>query len=197
MDFSHQEKKDLFFSGILISLAFAILLSGGYMFIFNLDSKFVFAFFAAFFTAGLGFLLHEIAHKIVAVRYNLRAEFKAYYPGIFLALMFSLLGFIIAAPGAVHISGFVTKEKNGKISAAGPLTNIILGIIFFLLLLMIPYGNLGIIFRYGLTINGLLAVFNMLPIIPFDGSKVLSWSKFAYTLIAVVSLGILLISFTI
>jgi len=114
MKFSYKEKKDLFNAGLMISLAFAILLSGGFGLFSSFNLNFLIIFAIALFTAGLGFLLHEIMHKYVAQNYGLFAEFKAFYKMLWLAIAFSLFGFIIAAPGAVMISGKVTKERNGK-----------------------------------------------------------------------------------
>ena len=98
MKFSHREIKDLFYAGIMISLAFAILLSGGYKALFSFDIGLIFAFVISFFTAGIGFLLHELMHKYIAQKYKLGAEFHAFYNMLWLALLFSLFGFIIAAP---------------------------------------------------------------------------------------------------
>ena len=111
MKFSQREKKDLFYAGLMISLAFAILLGGGYQSLLSFNSGLINAFVAAFFTAGIGFLLHEIMHKYAAQSYGLRAEFKAFYNMLWIALGSSLFGFIFAAPGAVFIHGFITKEK--------------------------------------------------------------------------------------
>ena len=92
--------------------------------------------------------------------------------------------FIFAAPGAVVIySNGMEKKTNGLISIAGPIVNIVLGLIFFLIL-----GSLGdfiytetgaivyLICVLGTRINFFLAAFNLLPIPPLDGSKVMSWS---------------------
>ena len=195
MKFSHREKKDLFFAGLMISLAFAILLSGGYRALFSSNLSFIFIFAAAFFTAGLGFLLHEIMHKHIAQSYGLKAEFQAFYPMLWLAIVFSFFGFIFAAPGAVMIQSFrpLSKEKNGKISIAGPGTNIILAIIFLILLLV--FGNQSAILGYGLTINSLLAAFNMIPAMPFDGAKILAWNKGIYTITLLVAIGLFVASF--
>ena len=111
MKFSSREKKDLFFAGIMISLAFAILLGGGFRALLSFDSRLILIFVIAFFTAGIGFLLHEIMHKYVAQNYGLNAEFKAFYPMLWLALLFSLFGFILAAPGAVFIRGVINKKN--------------------------------------------------------------------------------------
>ena len=192
MKFTHKEKKDLFWAGIMISLAFAILLSG----ISSLfSSGFFIIFVIAFFTAGIGFLFHELMHKYVAQNYGLLAEFRASYKMLWLAILFSFFGFIIAAPGAVYIKGNITREKNGKISLAGPLTNLILALAFLILILILnPSGIFGALLDFGLTINSLLAAFNMIPTIPFDGGKVIQWNKPIYYTIAIASVLLFIVS---
>ncbi len=196
MKFSHIEKKDLFYAGLMISLAFAILLAGGYQSLISFNSGLMIAFFVAFFTAGIGFLLHEIMHKYVAQNYGLRAEFRANYNMLWIALGASLFGFIFAAPGAVYISGWnITKERNGKISLAGPMTNIVLAIIFLIPLLIFgSSGMIGEILGFGLQINALLGAFNMIPVMPFDGAKIIAWSKGVYYVALIVAVGLYLVS---
>ncbi len=193
MKFSFKEKKDLFFAGIMISLAFAILLSGGLGGI--LSSNFYIVFVIAFFTAGTGFLLHELMHKYVAQSYGLFAEFRAYYKMLWMAIAFSFFGFILAAPGAVYIRGNINKEKNGKISIAGPLTNLVLGFLFLIFLLILnSEGILRLFLEFGLTINSLLAAFNMIPVLPFDGAKVFAWNKKVYTITIILAVGLFFLS---
>lgn len=196
MRFSYKEKKDLFYAGLMISLAFAILLSGGLSGILN--SMFLIVFSIAFFTAGMGFLLHELMHKYVAQNYGLFAEFRASYKMLWLAVLFSFFGFIIAAPGAVYISGRINKEKNGKISLAGPFTNIILALLFLILILIFnPSGIFGAFLNFGLTINSLLAAFNLIPAMPFDGAKILAWNKKIYFVSLFLGIGLFILSFLI
>ena len=197
MKFSKKEIKDLWIAGLLISLAFAILLSGGYRALSLLNFKLILVFIIAFFTAGIGFLLHELMHKHIAQNYGLRAEFRAYYPGLWLAIVLSFFGFIMAAPGAVYISGFITRERNGKISLAGPMTNIVLAILFLISALFINNGLLGAFFSYGFSINSLLALFNMIPAMPFDGSKVLAWNKTVYWITIAAAFALFILSFLI
>ncbi len=185
MKFNRREIKDLAIAWIIISLAFAVLFSGVKSI---LSYVFLLSFIISIFTVGIGFLLHELMHKYLAQRYGLRAEFHAFYNMLFLALLFSFFGFIIAAPGAVFISGRITKEKNGKISLAGPLTNIILAFLFLLVLLFLSKGVIAMIAYYGLSINSLLALFNLLPFIPFDGGKVYVWNKGVYIIVIVLAL---------
>ncbi len=196
MKFSKKETKDLTFAGIMISLAFAILLAGG----FNILSEGFFSvFIIAFFTAGIGFLLHELMHKFVAQRYKMWAEFRADYKMLWVAIAFAFFGFIIAAPGAVYIRGRITNEKNGKISLAGPMTNLVLAILFLIPLLLVSFSSqiLYAFFSFGLTINSLLAAFNMIPVMPFDGAKIIKWNKEWYYFTLLAGVGLFILSFVV
>lgn len=188
MKFSQKEVKDLLIAWLMISVAFAILFSGGAALFASLNFSFVIVFIISAFTVGISFLLHELMHKYVAQKYKLWAEFRAFYNFLFLAILFSFFGFIIAAPGAVMIRGFLSREKNGKISLAGPLTNIVLAIIFFMFFIFYKEGILGLFFNYGLTINSLLALFNLIPLPPFDGYKVRQWNMGIYIICIIFAL---------
>ncbi|SCY99056.1 site-2 protease family protein [Alkaliphilus peptidifermentans] len=94
----------------------------------------------------------------------------------FLMLMFA--GFGWAKPVPINPNYFKNRKMGTfLVSIAGPATNIILAILFtFALGLQLKYFNntvfTNIIF-YGVMINIVLAVFNLLPIPPLDGSKLL------------------------
>ena len=100
----------------------------------------------------------------------------------------SFFGFVFAAPGAVMIAGRVDIRKNGIISAAGPVVNLVLALFFLSLLFMFPDGLLKILAFYGFFINSWLALFNMIPVWNFDGAKVLKWDKKIYGIIVAISL---------
>lgn len=194
MRFTKREIRDLLIAWLMISIAFAVLFSG-----LNsiLSLLFLISLVISAFTVGIGFLLHEIMHKYIAQKYGLGAEFHAFYGMLFLALAFSVFGFIIAAPGAVFISGRINKERNGKISLAGPLTNIVLALAFLLLLFLASNQIIAMIAYYGLSINSLLALFNLLPFSPFDGGKVYAWSKTAYIVLVISALFLFLVRYII
>ncbi|TLZ61493.1 MAG: site-2 protease family protein [Methanobacteriota archaeon] len=145
-----------------------------------------------------GFLLHELMHKAVAQRYGAWAEFRSSRTGLLFAIFTALIGFVFAAPGAVYIAGPLTREQNGRVSLAGPLTNLVVSLAFtggWLALVGAVSGDLafyagGILFFTG-YINAFLGVFNMLPIPPLDGSKVLAWNIGIWA-IAIVGMGALL-----
>jgi Zn-dependent protease len=136
-------------------------------------------------TVGVGFLLHELAHKVVAVRFGQLAAFRADYGMLFLAVMAGMAGFFFAAPGAVVHRGRITKRENGLIALAGPVTNLALAAVFLPLLVL--EGFAGDVGAMGVTINLLLAGFNMIPYGPLDGRKVLDWNRVVYAVVAVPS----------
>ena len=176
--FTGKEIRDLIISFIVIALGFTILYSNG-------DYSHVTLIFpVVMIGVGAGFIFHELGHKFVAMHYGYYAEYELWPTGLLIALVSSFFGFIFAAPGAVVIySNGMEKKTNGIISLAGPIVNIVLGLIFFLIL-----GSLGdfiytetgaivyLICVLGTRINFFLAAFNLLPIPPLDGSKVMSWS---------------------
>ena len=174
MKFSKKEIKDLVKAWIIISLIFTIGFGAKEL---ALKSLIIFA--MAAFTVGLGFLLHELAHKFVAQRFKCWAEFRSFDQMLGIALLLSFFGFIFAAPGAVMIRGRVDSRKNGLISVAGPIINIILGIIF----IIISFSSnkiISMIASYGAEINLFLAIFNMIPFFVLDGAKVWKWNKIVY-----------------
>ncbi|MFB6087454.1 MAG: metalloprotease [Haloarculaceae archaeon] len=144
-------------------------------------------------TVGTAFLLHELAHKVVAVRFGQVAAFRADYGMLFLAVMAGLAGFLFAAPGAVVHRGRITPRENGLIAAAGPVTNLALAALFVPLVLLTG-GLAATVGFYAVQINLLLAGFNMIPFGPLDGRKVKDWSLPAYVALAVPSIGLALLT---
>ena len=60
------------------------------------------------------------------------------------------------------------------VAVAGPLTNIALAFIFSRLYIWPPLSNMSDVSAWGIILNLTLAVFNMVPIPPLDGSRVVS-----------------------
>lgn len=185
MRFSDFEISELAKAWAAISFAFAIASSGR-----NIGSDFGYIFLITALTVGIAFILHEIAHKYVAQRFGCWAEFRAYNTGLILAIGMSFLTpFVFAAPGAVMISGLVTADENGKIAAAGPITNLVLAGLFWLGIVFIPFDSYSLVssFLYsGFQVNAWLALFNLIPMPPLDGSKILPWSRPVWiTLVAI------------
>jgi len=157
---------------------------------------------------GPAFILHEIGHKIVAKRNGCWAEFRADPGGLrFGILLAFFIGILFMAPGAVMVSGLVTRRENGHIAVAGPLTNLslfLIGIPVWILIIGLTGalnsnppsmfdGELTSVYLDGTSIvwqamivdagavwlgaNLVLGLFNMIPFGPLDGLKVKNWSE--------------------
>ena len=180
--FSGIEIRDIIIAWLALGVAFSFALAGGGISLLASASSISPSDAAALVgislvTVGPGFVFHELSHKFVAQRYGYWAEFRMWPMGLVLALVTSLIGFIFAAPGATYISGTnITKGENGKISLAGPLTNVVIASLFIPFLFFDSSSLLWLVGYIGVRINVFLALFNMLPIGPLDGSKVFGWS---------------------
>jgi len=157
---------------------------------------------AALLAVGTGVGLHEVMHKVVAQRYGLWAEFRYNLRGLgFAFLLAATIGFLYGAPGATWISGSVTREQNGRISAAGPVTNIVIAsVLYVAFLVMMPraatFGGILLVLylSQAASVNAVLAGFNMIPVMPLDGAKVWAWNKAAYVGIAAIAIGLFVVT---
>lgn len=132
--------------------------------------------------AGLGFLLHELAHKFVAMSYGYYAQYQLWVQGLLFAILTAaFFGVVMALPGAVYTYGNMSVEENGKISVAGPLVNIILAIIFFVLLQLVTFSQvITTICFLGFFINSFLAFLNLIPVSILDGTKIIKWNPIVW-----------------
>jgi Zn-dependent protease len=145
---------------------------------------------------GLAFVLHELAHRVVARGYGAQAHFIANNGWLLISIVLAFAGVFIAAPGAVWHRGYLSARQSGLIALAGPVTNLVLSVVFLLgliafVVLRLPFPDAVYSTLYiGFKFNAFLGLFNMIPAGPFDGAKVLAWNwqVFAVT----VAVGILL-----
>ena len=186
--FSPKELKHLFLGTLLV---IGISLSFGFNSWGASDWVFVFSALAAVITTS--FFTHEIAHKATAQRRGLWAEFRLTLWGAVLTCLSIFLPFKIISPGAVMISGPTRIDEIGKISIAGPLTNIVLSTVFLGLAFMnSPYSW---IFAVGAFFNGYIAVFNLIPMGILDGFKIFNWNKTIWALVFATSLALAIMSY--
>ncbi len=135
-------------------------------------------------------ILHELAHGLMA--YKLGDDtaklsgrlslnpLKHIDPmmSIVMPLLFAALGMPILG-GAKPVPVNTRRLKWGEwgfalVGLAGPLTNFVLSFIFFLLWYFVAQtGFFGTLFQVGVFVNFGFMLFNLIPIPPLDGSRIL------------------------
>lgn len=167
-------------------------------------------------------ILHEIAHGYVAYRLgdptakllgrltlNPVKHIDPFMSIILPLIMYFTSPIIFGGAKPVPVDPFNLKEGRKDIalvSLAGPLTNILLAILASTFIhILYPQmslsevqntGILGVIFSATVILNLLLAVFNLIPIPPLDGSKVFAFllpKKEAAAYLSLESIGIYII----
>ncbi len=178
MEFSGREIKDILISTLVIGFSFAWVTRDNPDY---LRFNFVEVFIIMLFAVGSAFILHELAHKLSAQNFGCYAEYKMWETGLILAFFMAVspLKIVFAAPGAVYIAPGrfgLTKKQDLIISSAGIVTNIALAIIFSVIARILPFGFASIAFSVAAMVNSWIALFNLIPIPPLDGSKVIRWN---------------------
>ena len=151
--------------------------------------------------AIVGVILHELAHSRVAVACGCRAGFKYTLYGILITIgsgILQSLNFVglprapiaFIAPGYVIVYCYTSyyRVHEADIAAAGPATNVLLAGVGYLL----SHLNGINYFGYGfMMINAALAFFNLLPIPPLDGSKVIRRRPLLWIILMILSIAMM------
>jgi Zn-dependent protease len=207
--FSKTEKKDLLISSILVILV-SISIFGTPLGIIEGVQQ-----FASYFMVGiwwvpvgmisiflLSFMGHEFAHKFTAQHYGMWAEFRMTSMGYYLSAIAILFSIPIFGTGTMYTSGAANREDDAKTNLAGPLSNfifasglVIVAIFAVFLLSSSTLGYLMFLVQYGVIINSVLGLFNMIPIQPFDGATVKDWSKQVWIIMTIALVFMLIIGY--
>jgi Zn-dependent protease len=210
---TRREEADLFVAWMAIAISFTIIKIAPYGItvpVSRFDPVVMLLYFGiSLITVGIGFILHEMAHKFTAIHYGYWAEFRKDNIMLLMAvLLAALVGVVFAAPGATVIYSntgdgrVMTREQNGIISASGPVVNLLLCVPFLVLVFLGGTSAdssiylLRVIGVFGIQINAMIAAFNLLPISILDGRKVFAWNIPVFLVLAVAAFGTLYASFT-
>lgn len=126
-------------------------------------------------------ILHELAHKFVALGFGLDAVFYAFYRSTFTLMLgiFTIIskltgfGFMFFVPGFVSIGGTGTHLQFALAALAGPSVNLVLWLLPWYMLKNRKYRKRHfLLLALTSRINMFLFIFNMLPLPGFDGYKV-------------------------
>ena len=190
-------------AALIIAIGFSIGLYGNYLggfvvtigkVVYNYTwSLAIMASFAVLMTASV--LTHEMAHKIIAERDGLWAEFRLVTWGVVLTFISIFLPFRMIAPGAMMISGSADSDSIVKISLAGAITNLILSVSMLGVAFALLPSTFALMLFFAAYINAFLAVFNLLPFGILDGAKVFRYNKKLWVLAFIPSLILTIFTF--
>ena len=184
--FSKVEQKHMVVATIVMALV-GISLNPGLTFaqpwlLFVLIPGFVFSFVG-----------HEFAHKLLAQRSGLWAEFRTTMYGLILTAASVVFPFKFLAPGQVNIQGDGRTDVMGAIGLVGPGLNIVLSALF-LTGFKLSSMWLGLAMLQLAQFNAWLAIINLIPFGSLDGTRVFNWDKTRWSIALIASVVVLILS---
>jgi Zn-dependent protease len=149
-------------------------------------------FFAVVITVVVSICIHELAHGVTAVRLGDRTPIESGHmtlnPAVHMGL-FSILALLLAGIswGAMPVNPDRLRGRYGDaiVAVAGPVSNALLALLALtsvglwfrfdgVLEKGMPAGNLQYLLLVFGYVNIMLAMFNLIPIPPLDGSRILA-----------------------
>jgi Zn-dependent protease len=207
--FSNTEKRHLLIASILVTLVAISNMGTSYGIVYALQ-RFVFFILSPYWWVPVGMILifllsfmgHELAHKFTAQHYGMWSEFRMNSMGYYLSAIAIIFSIPIFGTGTMYTSGTTNREHDAKTNLAGPLSNfvfasglVLIAIVAVFTMSGIALGNLIFLVQYGVIINAVLGLFNMIPIQPFDGATVKDWSLPVWIALTIALVAMLVIGY--
>lgn len=185
LNFTLEQDGELLLAAGLLTIIFALAYSWPLYFAFTVGAS--------------GLILHEMGHKIVGRYFCIsNTEFVIKPIGIIIGFASALLFHIVlASPGGVTIGDNATKHDIVMEALGGPVTNLLIfGVTFplaYLAPIIVHVGGMTInVFLTMAIINLYYGTFNLLPVPPLDGWRVVSRNEKIWALVfvpAIITVG--------
>ena len=201
--FTTEEIRDIIISSVVLGFSFTLAFFGG-------SERFSFLFrpgFIAYFIPTTALVLVSLSAKHVSQKNAGRAMeshvfYRLWTPGIILAILSSLLGFVIAAVGGIKVGTEyaerhgrwrinLTPKQMGILATLGPLVYISIALGFLMLSPLSPMIGGQNLFITSSEINITLALFSMIPLRPLDGEKIARWNMVIWAFLLLMSFAVL------
>ena len=128
-------------------------------------------------------------------------QFRMTTQGYYMSAIAILFSIPIFGTGVVLSSGAASIDEDAKVNLAGPLSNLLLGLILSFVFLGIEISGVPVInlilfiLRYAVILNGMLGLFNMIPFAIFDGATIYRWNKGIWGVVTLGLLALLIMGF--
>ncbi len=150
----------------------------------------------------VGMVVHETMHRNVARRYGMRSSYVTNWLGVLITLITSVLPIKLIAPGYTKVYGYYGSRVGILRSLeAGPASNIVMSIVTLIAGLALGLLSSSYIIRFASIwllgfsyVNSYLAFFNLIPIPPLDGSKILRLNLTEWGVLFGISIVLLVLS---
>jgi Zn-dependent protease len=148
----------------------------------------------------LAFVVHEVAHRTIAVWMGYRSQYRGWILGLVIGLVVAFVSnghLLFLAPGSLvithfahHRLGWKYHELNikhlGWIAMSGPIALMIFAVILKALATATGYQ----VFHKAMIVFIWIALFDMVPIPPFNGCRTFFGSRYVYVFVLGSLIGI-------
>ncbi|WP_292320113.1 hypothetical protein [Caldisphaera sp.] len=141
----------------------------------------------------VGFISHEYMHRYLSRKYHMASRYTANVLGVLITLVSSILPIKLLMPGYVKTWTLGPVSRKGLLYsvAGGPITNIVIAIALYVASFGFPLYS-AFLREIG-WVNAYISLFNLIPIPPLDGEKILRLDIALWVFLFILSLVLVFI----